>query len=150
VLVVGDTVMLLPVAPLLQLIVPPSQPVADNVTDSPVQMLFLDAVTVGAEPTVFTVIFTVFEAALVQSAILHFAVYSVVAIGDTVMLAPTVPFDHTTEPPSQPVAVKFTVSPAQSNVLGDAEIVGADGLPIVIVTGVELALMQFPILHIAV
>ena len=66
--------MLLPVAPLLQVIVPPSQPVAVNIEDSPLQMLFLDAVTIGAIPEVFTVILTLFEAELIQSAILHFAV----------------------------------------------------------------------------
>ena len=66
------------------------------------------------------------------------------------MLVPTVPFDHTTEPPSQPVAANITVSPAQSSVFGDADIVGADGLPIVIVTGAEFALIHVPILHIAV
>ena len=71
------------------------------------------------------------------------------AIGATVMLAPIVPFDQTMLPVQVPLAVSVVVSPAQISVLV-AEMVGAVGLPTVIVTGFELALVQVPTLQTAV
>ena len=65
-------------------------------------------------------------------------------------LAPIVPLLHTVLPPSQPIAVSTTLSPEQIKVFGDAEMVGAVGLPIEMVCAIEAALTQVPILQTAV
>lgn len=136
------------VAPVLQ-VTPPVHPVAVKVTVSPTQMLGLEAVTVGATPTVFTVIFALFEAGLSQIPTLQIAVYSVVIIGLTVIDAPVAPFDQTIVPAHVPLAVSVADSPEQiRDVL--AEMVGAVGLPTVMVSAFELPLVHPPTLQIAV
>lgn len=72
-MVVGDTVIKLPVVPVFHVTVP-SHPAAVNVTLSPAQMLGLEAEAALSLLFVLTVIFTVFEFGLKQSFTLHLAV----------------------------------------------------------------------------
>jgi hypothetical protein len=54
----------------------------------------LEATTLGAAPTVVTVIFTLFELTLSQVPTLHTAVYSVVVEGLTMIELPVMPLDQ--------------------------------------------------------
>jgi hypothetical protein len=106
-------------------------------------MLGLEATTEGAGPAVVTVIFTLFDLGLSQVPTLHTAVYSVVAAGLTVMLLPVIPFDQRIVPSQVLLVVSVVLWPAQIKV-GSAEIVGAVGLPTVIVTGADGPLTHLP------
>lgn len=129
VVALGVTEMLFPVAPVLQVTVP-AQPVAVSVTGSLEQIAGLEAVSVGVVPASFTVTTVAgFDAGLRQAAAPQVAVYEVVLVGDTEILAPVAPFDHVTVP-AHPVAVSVEVWPAHI-VLGAADTTGAFGVPTV-------------------
>jgi hypothetical protein len=72
-------------------------------------MLGLEATTEGAAPAVVTVIFTLFDLGLSQVPTLQTAVYSVVAAGLTVILAPVAPFDQRIVPSQVPPAVRVVL-----------------------------------------
>lgn len=91
-------------------------PAAVSVTLPPLQIVVDGLAEMLGAVSGVTVTVTAPEAALLQSPILQMAVYEVVAAGLTVMLAPTEPFDHSTEP-AQPVAVKVALSPEQISAL---------------------------------
>lgn len=137
-----------PVAPVLHTYVP-EHPEAVSTELSPAQMLVLEATTVGAAPAVVTVTFTLFDLALSQVPTLHTAVYSVVEAGLTTIELPVKPFDQTIVPSQVLLVVSVVLWPAQINV-GSAAIVGAVGLPTVIVTGADGALTHLPIVQVAV
>ena len=137
-----------PVAPLLHTYTA-EHPEAVSVVLSPAQILGLEAITEGAAPAVVTVTFTLFDFGLSQVPALQTAVYSVVAAGLTVILLPVIPFDQRIVPSQVLLVLSVVLCPAQINV-GSAEMVGAVGLPTVIVTGADGALTHFPMVQVAV
>ena len=139
------TVILLVVAPVLQVNVP-VQPVAVNVAVSLPQMLVLLVATVGAAGVEPVVMVITFDAPLVPQPLLHIALYVPAVL--TVILEPVALVFHLTVP-LQPVAVNVAVSLLHRLVLLVA-IVGAFGVvPVVIVTTFDTPLVPQLLLHVA-
>jgi hypothetical protein len=107
----------------------------------------LHAITGGV--TVITVTVAGAEGLLIHSPFLQVAVIEMVADGLSTTLTPVAPFDQVTTPPSQPLAVRVTLSPAQIVPLL-TEIVGEDGIVTVTVLAAEASLTHSPILQVAV
>ncbi|CAH0998061.1 hypothetical protein EMA8858_04196 [Emticicia aquatica] len=120
-------------SPLLHASVP-SQPVAVNVADSPLQMAVLSALTIGAEGAFPRLISMTFELGLTPQIVSQTAAYVPATL--TVILVPVAVVFHFTVP-LQPVAVNIAVSvPQIVNLL--AVIVGVVGVtPVRIITGIE-------------
>ena len=127
VVAVGVTVIDDVVWPVFQVIIP-EQSTTESNTDSPVQMVVLLAVMLGAGGGVTTVTVEVVLGALSQpvAGSLQVAVYEVVVVGETEILAVVAPLLHVTIPP-QPVAVRVVLLPRQMGT-ADGDVVGGPGL----------------------
>jgi hypothetical protein len=124
------TVILVPVAALLQTIVP-VQPVAVNVAVSVPQRLILLVLTDGGFEPAPIVITIALEFPLSPQLLLHVAVYVPALL--TLIVAVVAPLLHLTVPP-QPVALNVAFSVPQILVLFEEIVGGTGNVPVTIVT----------------
>ena len=135
----GLTVMLFPTSPVDHFICPLQFPRAVSVLLSPLHTAaFVAEISNGSPPTTDTM--TSSAKQLTQPSVRQVAVYFVVLMGCTWMLAPNMPFDQM-KFPVQPVAVRVTVSPKQTLVLL-ALTTGVGGIVTVIGRVFDEALLQ--------
>ena len=141
------TLMLLPVALVLHLMLPPAQAVAVNVALSPLHKLVLFDDITGADGFTPLPITTSFDFGLTPQMVSQTTEYVPAAL--TLMLLP-VAFVLHFNVPLQPVADNTAVSPAQSVVLSLA-ILGVVGLtPVRITIEFDATLLPQTLLHVAV
>jgi hypothetical protein len=139
------TVMLVPVAELLHVTVPP-QPVAVNVAVSLLHRLVLLAAITGAVGVAPVVIVITFDTPLVPQDVVQVALY--VPAVFTVILVPAAELLQVTVP-EHPVAVNVAVSLLHRLVLFVAIVGAFGGVPVVIVTTFDIPLVPQLLLQVA-
>jgi hypothetical protein len=144
----SDTWIIEPLEPLLQVIVPPLQPVAVKVAFSPSQHTVLSVLITGTGGAGLVPIVIVLELPEVPQLVVQVAVY---VPAPTSFVVPTPnPADQVMVPPTQPVAVNVALSLGQMLVTLLVNTGASGGVPVLIVIVFDTGELPHELTHVAV